>query len=719
MNNTKPHSPFRESARRLLLSTSTFWHHFTPMCIILAMALAVQLTSSSAYTRQLRANDTRQMKQSLTQSCQTLTDTLYRLYSVPKVMETSTSYKNLEAAVENQAGPATLDLFLTELQTDFSSAYSLAGLPQSSAYFLYYPELDCGFVGSRILLTSQPLFSSFLTMEELTAEAVREEVSAVKSQLNLRPAIWNNEPCLLALLNSPGSKSVLGLVLPQEALMELFRLGQFPESAYCRINTPDGTLLISRSNASKNALELNATIGGNRCSVSLGIPMEYFSAQMASTRNFSILMLLLTLLVGLGVSVWFSVAGTRPLRRLLSSYDLTEQDSNSRNEIYRLSELLAASKQTSQAVSQILSIQTLSRVLSGGVLSQQEEAALLETYPILSLPCRIAIVHSTGSEELEQTEITELLQSHLPEQFVCATVNHLESGVLFPDDADALSDLAAVLEGCNQQLRLDGLSLQSGVSAPFSGVHSAYAAVRQARFSIPIRESSTIEVYSAREDGDDRPGVFSWLTHERMYQAMMNNDREGTAAFIRTLGSDRYYSAADAKEVFYNVRFVVRSTAGELRLPLPEADTLEYQEALRPRDNFRQLELLANTLFDRLHARQETSDRNALEPVIAYIEEHFRNPDLSAALVSTHFSLPLKAVYAALRKKTDLNFNDYVMELRMKEAARLLCTTQKSAEEIGAQCGYPAQSTFYRVFKKYYGESPNRYRSLHLPQKNQ
>ena len=28
-------------------------------------------------------------------------------------------------------------------------------------------------------------------------------------------------------------------------------------------------------------------------------------------------------------------------------------------------------------------------------------------------------------------------------------------------------------------------------------------------------------------------------------------------------------------------------------------------------------------------------------------------------------------------------------------------------------CGYPAQSTFYRVFKKYYGESPNKYRSLH------
>ena len=49
----------------------------------------------------------------------------------------------------------------------------------------------------------------------------------------------------------------------------------------------------------------------------------------------------------------------------------------------------------------------------------------------------------------------------------------------------------------------------------------------------------------------------------------------------------------------------------------------------------------------------------------------------------------------------------------MKEAARLLCTTQKPVDEIAEACGYPAQSTFYRVFKKYYGDSPSKYRSLH------
>ena len=349
-----------------------------------------------------------------------------------------------------------------------------------------------------------------------------------------------------------------------------------------------------------------------------------------------------------------------------------------------------------------------------GVLTEKEEQKLLESYPVLEGSCRIAIVHTTAAvEEFGQSAITELLEEHLPETFACSTVSGLETGVLLPDDPDSLSELAKVLAGVNHQLNMDGLAVLCGVSAPFAGAHSAYAAVRQARFSIPIRESSYIEVYSAEEKSEERPGVFSWLTHERLYQAVMQNDRTDTVEFIRALAADKYYSAADAKEVFYNVRFVVRSTANEMLLPLPEADTLEYREEMRPKENFKILEELACTLFDRLHARQETNANKTLENVVAYVSENFRNPELSANMVATHFALPVKTIYAAVREKTGKNMGDLLIDLRMKEAARLLCTTQQSVDEIAVECGYPAQSTFYRVFKKYYGESPSKYRSLH------
>ena len=717
MKTQKNPSSLGSTLRRLFVGMPVFWHHFIPMGVILALAAVIQLISSNAYINLIADSYLRQTQENFVRSCNTFSTALYDIYNTPSVLEATVDYDSLTMSANGQLPRTAMSLALTGLQDSFNDTFAIVGMPEEVECFVYYPEADAVFTRNRVFARAEECFEKYIRYEGKTAEEFLAGLEDINHTMVVQGAVLDGESeCVTLLMNPLRSNCVLGLLYPEQSLLEQFRMDSLPDSAYLQLVDLEENIIFSHGETDSDCYALSVQISGIRCSAVIGIPWDHFQAMGARTRNFSILMLALTLLVGLLLSVAFSNVGTRPLRKLLSSYSLEDQPSESRNEVYRLAELLATSRRTEEAVSQILSINVLTRVLSGGVLTQTEEENLLEAYPILAESCRIAIVHTTDpAEEFGQTAITELLQEHLPENFACSTVNRLETGVLFPDDPDALRALAEVLSGVNLQLQMDGIIVQCGVSASFTGAHSAYAAVRQARFSIPIRESSTIEVYAAREnDGDDRPGVFSWLTHERLYQAVMKNDRADTVEFIRALAADKYYSAADAKEVFYNVRFVVRSTAGEMHLPLPEADTLEYREEMRPKENFRQLEELACTLFDRLHARKETNDANALENVITYITENFRNPELSAAAVATHFSLPVKTVYAAIREVTELNFNDFVISMRMKEAARLLCTTADGVDEIGAACGYPAQSTFYRVFKKYYGESPNRYRSLHL-----
>jgi len=702
--------------RRLLANKSVFWHHMVPMGVILILAALIQLISSAAYTDIIAGSYLQQTRENFVRSCDRFSNGIYDIYSVPSVLESTVDYDTMTMTASGELPRTGIVLALNGMQSSFNHTFSLIGLPEDLECFLYYPEADALFTRQRVFAQAEDCFDAYIHYDGKTSRDVLDQLENMGTAMELQGAVLDGEiPCVTVLMNPSRSHSVLGLLYPYESLQQQFGMQSLPEDSFLQLVDPEGNVIFSHGKKVADCYTMSMPIHGIRCSVVLGIPWRYFRQLAAPTRNFTIGMLALTLLVGLVLSIGFSSAGTRPLRKLLSSYDEEDHSNDSRNEIYRLAELLASSRRTKETVSQVLSINVLTRVLSGGVLTQSEEETLMEAYPILASSCRIAIVHTTDSaEDFGQTAITELLQEHLPENFACSTVNRLETGVLFPDDDDALHELAQILSGVNHQLQLDGISVQCGVSASFTGCHSAYAAVRQAQFSIPIRESSLIEVYSDREStGNDRPGVFSWLTHERLYQAVMKNDRADTVDFIRALAEDRYYSAADAKEVFYSVRFVVRSTAGELHLPLPEADTLEYQEELRPKDNFRLLEELACTLFDRLHARRETNDANALDSILAYITENFRNPELSAQAVATHFSLPVKTVYTALREVTELNFNDYVTALRMKEAARLLCTTAGSVDEIGAQCGYPAQSTFYRVFKKYFGESPNRYRSLH------
>lgn len=55
---------------------------------------------------------------------------------------------------------------------------------------------------------------------------------------------------------------------------------------------------------------------------------------------------------------------------------------------------------------------------------------------------------------------------------------------------------------------------------------------------------------------------------------------------------------------------------------------------------------------------------------------------------------------------------EFIRHIRLKEAARLLTTTQLTVTEIFYKTGFNNQSYFFREFKKLYQYSPNEYRSI-------
>lgn len=696
-----------------------FWQHFSLLVVILILASFIQVFSSVWYADMLTESYLKQAENSFYKNCDVLASSISGAYSLPAAMESTADYETLQRAAAGQIPKTSIGLALNGIRGRFSDALSRSQNRSNNETFLYFPFAGALCTRSRVFPAAEDCFEGYILYDGWTAEELLDKCRS-SEMISYIPCTsvaidgGKGTETITLLLRSSRSGTVMGLLLPAKQVRDALRISDLPDDTYLQISAATGEIYAHGSEVEGETYhELSHTLRGVGWKATIGIPHAYFSAMTRPMRMFSVMLLGLTLLVGLALCVLFSSMGSRPLRKLLSAYAAGGETSEQRNELMRLAELLASAQLRTQEVNQILSFNLLVRVFSGGVLTQEDEARLLESYPILNAPCRVAIVHTAvPNEAFEQPAVTELLREHLPESFAAATVSRLESGILLPDDTDALHELAVILDGVNSQLKIDGLSALCGVSAPFTGAHGAYAAVRQARFSVPIRETSIIEVFSAEENGERRPGVFSWLTHEKLYQAIMNNDEEGTLAFLRDLAADRH-APGDVREVFYGVRFVLRSTARELNLPLPEADTLEYHEEMRAKENFRQMEELVRTLFDRMRARKELNAEKLSESVVAYIAESFSNSDLGATEIANRFALPVKAVYAAVREQTGQSLGDYLTTVRMKEAARLLCTTTESVDAIAAACGYPAQSTFYRVFKKYYGESPNRYRSLH------
>ena len=68
-------------------------------------------------------------------------------------------------------------------------------------------------------------------------------------------------------------------------------------------------------------------------------------------------------------------------------------------------------------------------------------------------------------------------------------------------------------------------------------------------------------------------------------------------------------------------------------------------------------------------------------------------------------------IYRTVRKYTGMNIVDYAISFRLEEAAALLDSTSRTAEDIALSTGFRNKTHFYRVFRASYGMTPKQYRS--------
>ncbi len=160
------------------------------------------------------------------------------------------------------------------------------------------------------------------------------------------------------------------------------------------------------------------------------------------------------------------------------------------------------------------------------------------------------------------------------------------------------------------------------------------------------------------------------------------------------------------------------ATASELRPVL-----LELQ-AIWDRDDPADRHLLDANLRRALavlvhHARtgEEAADDAAapgdrheqVRPVLSYVEQHFRE-SLTLERVSEHVHVSASRVRHLFKDATSVGFKEYVTNLRLAEAKRLLLTTDTCVQEVAYTVGYTNLNQFYKVFQRYSSMSPADYR---------
>lgn len=254
-----------------------------------------------------------------------------------------------------------------------------------------------------------------------------------------------------------------------------------------------------------------------------------------------------------------------------------------------------------------------------------------------------------------------------------------------------------------------GLSrLHIGVAA----LRDAYKEAKTARTEAFLRMKHEVEY------GEALPVADATVQTEKMHQIaqMIGTDRlsealKMTEQYFGEVQKGKY--GADALE--QSVRTLIDDILYVYRNALQE----EEKEVRRFKNIYRfaQINELMEELtgwmigfYEKLHSEfGDFKNKSRMEEAVAYIRDHY-DDDLNMAVVSNHVSMNYSLFSYAFKQYTGKNFVNYLKEIRMSEAKRLLTETDMRVIEISQQIGYENEKHFMKVFKKECGVSPTEYR---------
>ena len=143
-----------------------------------------------------------------------------------------------------------------------------------------------------------------------------------------------------------------------------------------------------------------------------------------------------------------------------------------------------------------------------------------------------------------------------------------------------------------------------------------------------------------------------------------------------------------------------------------EADPRDYINEV---DTFEDLkEYMENTFFvlsKIINDSKSERSKRIIDISKEYIYNHF-NENISLKSVADYVHLNQNYFSELFRKAVGINFIDFITEVRINKAKKLLMDDEIKIYEIGLKVGYNETVTFNRAFKRVEGMSPAEYRRL-------
>jgi AraC-like DNA-binding protein len=183
-----------------------------------------------------------------------------------------------------------------------------------------------------------------------------------------------------------------------------------------------------------------------------------------------------------------------------------------------------------------------------------------------------------------------------------------------------------------------------------------------------------------------------------------------------------------AKESFYMIRKLLKESSRGIQFRGEVLDQAANIMAEMTRsegfDNaisfLKLLDLLSKTKGRRyltslnFNAKTTLSFNHRIQIAYSHIIQNYTNSDFKMSHVAKKVQMSESAFSHFFQKQAFRSFSDFLIDLRLSKACKLLIESDKSVSEICYQSGFNNLANFNRLFKKYRAMPPSKFRKKHL-----
>ncbi|WP_338042440.1 helix-turn-helix domain-containing protein [Paenibacillus alba] len=501
----------------------------------------------------------------------------------------------------------------------------------------------------------------------------------------------------------------------------------------------------------------------------LVIPSNIYWQKAEYVRKFTYISIFISLM-GAGVLTWFFLRRNySPIQQLVKSLSdkNTTEERTDWNELHFIQKEIFNTRDEKERIAlqlqshhNVLRSNMLSRLMKGKMdtLVSYEEA--FKSFDIELSSNKFAVIlfavenHESlygnlpGMDMNERRKLIQFIITNVVEELVgqrqhtgyVAEMDEMMACLINFEDAgtsdwrEDLNWIAAEAQRFLTRFRMDLTVSIGGIQSTLAGAAVAYQEAMDAmEYKMILGKREIITYDDLRRDADDKSQLgyyYPLQVEQQIINLIKVGDYSQASAFMNDVTERNFnkpfVSLTLAKCLIFNLVGTMVKAINELG----EGDSgiLDdnplWMENIIACDTFAEMQHELQTLLQEVcgfaaakvesnQSKERTETlRDLIAKVMMYIAEHYHDANLNVNTIGERFELKGSYVSKLFKEQTGDGLLDYISKYRIDQAKKMMASRKDSISEIAKIVGYNEVATFIRVFKKYEGITPGKFKEM-------